>query len=65
MAENQKIEILMLKRQVEQKTQEGNAFVNPEELICELFAAILSDKVSLRVSTCSEKMIDESDRLMG
>ena len=55
----------MLKRHVEQKSQDGNAFVNPEELICELFAALLSEKVSLHVSTCSENMIDESERLMG
>ena len=55
----------MLKRHVEQKTQDGNAFVNPEEMICEVFAALLSQKVSLSVSTCSENMIDESERLMG
>ena len=55
----------MLKRHVEQKTQDGKAFVNPEEMICEVFAALLSQKVSLSVSTCSENMIDESERLMG
>ena len=57
----EKTEVIMLKCKHRSVNSDGRTLVNPEELICEIFAKILSDTVSLKVSLCDESLLAESD----
>ena len=57
----EKTEVIMLKCKHSSVNTDGRTLVNPEELICAIFAKLLSDKVSLKVSLCDESLLAESD----
>ena len=50
----------MLKTSSKRLTADGQPHINPEELICELFAKVLANKVELKVIQCDESLIHES-----
>ena len=60
--EIEKTEILMLRRS---KHANESPSVNPEELMSELFVKLLPSKVTLKVSSCDEALLDETEPLLG
>ena len=60
-----KAEVLMLTRETTSINENGTRNVSPEELISHLFAQVMAPCVTLKVASCSENLLDESDKLVG
>ena len=60
-SEEEIVEILMLKSSTKRCNSSGKPLVNPEELISDVFAKIMSYTIKLKVATCDEVLFDQAN----